>query len=104
MESGNDFTILARTADAEGACGHGFGQVRLTLHMLFRVSKLARLALPALISLACGESTPAPKTADDKPEVEERHGSRPTMSSQIGGLNEEKVDAAFKSSLSGLER
>lgn len=72
--------------------------------MLLRVSKLARLVIPALLSLACSESAPAPKTADDKPEVEEQRGSRLTMSSEIGGLNEEKVNSAFESSLSGLER
>jgi hypothetical protein len=72
--------------------------------MRFRVSKLAWLALPASLSLACGESTPAPKTADDKPETEEHHASRLSMSSEIGGLNEEKVNAAFESSMSGLER
>jgi len=72
--------------------------------MLFRVSQLARLVIPALIFLACSETAPAPKTADDKPEVEEQHASRLTMSSEIGGLNEEKVNSAFESSLSGLER
>lgn len=72
--------------------------------MLLRVSKLAAFVIPALVSLACSEAAPAPKTADDKPEVEEPHGSRLTMSSEIGGLNEEKVNSAFESSLSGLER
>lgn len=72
--------------------------------MRIRVSKLAWLALSASLPLACGEATPAPKTADDKPEVEEQRGSRLTMSSEIGGLNEEKVNSAFESSLSGLER
>jgi len=75
--------------------------------MLLRVSKLAWLALSTsscLVCLACSESAPAPKTADDKPEVEEQHGSRLTMSSEIGGLNEEKVNSAFEKSLSGLER
>lgn len=72
--------------------------------MLLRFSKLAWLALSASLFLACSETAPAPKTADDKPEVEEPHGSRLTMSSEIGGLNEEKVNSAFESSLSGLER
>jgi hypothetical protein len=74
------------------------------LNMLLRVSKLAWLALPFTLSLACSEATPAAKTADEKPETEERRGPGVSMSSEIGGLNEEKVDAAFKSSLSGLER
>jgi hypothetical protein len=72
--------------------------------MLFRFSKLAALALPVCLLTACGDSTPAAKTADDKPETEEHHGSKLTMSSEIGGLDEEKVNAAFESSLSGLER
>jgi len=75
--------------------------------MLVRASKLASLWLigsSAFACLACGEAAPAPKTADDKPNVEERHGSRPTMSSEIGGLDEEKVNSAFESSLSGLQR
>ena len=72
--------------------------------MLLRVSKLAWLALPFTLSLACSEATPAAKTADEKPDTEERRGPGVSMSSEIGGLNEEKVDAAFKSSLSGLER
>jgi hypothetical protein len=72
--------------------------------MVFRVSKLAWLVLPALVSLACSESAPPPKTADDKPETEEPNRSHLTMSSEIGGLNEDKVNAAFESSLSGLEQ
>src|SRR6185369_14999537 len=72
--------------------------------MFFRVSKLAAFILPALLVAACGDSTPAPKTADDKPETEEHHGSKLSVSSEIGGLDEEKVNAAFEASLSGLER
>jgi hypothetical protein len=73
--------------------------------MFFRVSKLAALVLPTLLLAACGDSTPAAKTADDKPETEEHHrGSKLTMSSEIGGLDEQKVNAAFEASLSGLER
>ncbi len=72
--------------------------------MPFRVSKLAWLAAVASLSFACSESAPAPKTADDTPETEERHGSQLAVSSEIGGLDEQKVNAAFESSLSGLER
>ena len=74
--------------------------------MPFFVSKLAWLV--ALVSLsptlACSESAPSPKTADDTPEVEPERHSGIKMSSEIGGLNEEKVNAAFEASLSGLER
>jgi hypothetical protein len=73
--------------------------------MSFHVSKLGWLALSTSLLLACGESTPSPKTADDKPETEEHeHSGGPSVSSEIGGLDEAKVNAAFESSLSGLER
>jgi hypothetical protein len=67
--------------------------------------KLVWLALPAFIQLlACEDSAPPPKTADDKPEVEEHHHSGVSVSSEIGGLDEQKVNAAFESTLTGLER
>ncbi len=70
-----------------------------------RLLELSCLLLPLTASLACGESTPQSKTADDAPEIqEEGRGSRPTVSSEIGGLDESKVNAIFESSLSGLER
>ncbi len=72
--------------------------------MFSRVSKLAWLVVPASLLLACDESAPPPKTADDTPQVEPEHRAGITMSSEIGGLNEAKVNAAFESSLSGLER
>lgn len=72
--------------------------------MLFRVTKLGWLALPLTLSTACSDATPAPKTADEAPKTEEHHSSRLSVSSEIGGLDEEKVDAAFQSSLSGLQR
>ncbi len=66
--------------------------------------KLAWLSLlvPALV--ACGEGTPAPQTADDQPRSEEERRGGPSVSSEIGGLDEEKVNAAFEASLSGLTR
>jgi hypothetical protein len=72
--------------------------------MFFRASKLALLALPAILLVACGDSTPPPKTADDKPEPEVHHSSKLAVSSEIGGLDEAKVNAAFEASLSGLQR
>ena len=62
------------------------------------------LTLPLLI--ACGGSSePPPKTAgavsEDGPR-EERSGIE--ASSEIGGMNEEAVEAAFSSSVSGLQR
>jgi hypothetical protein len=72
--------------------------------MVFRASKLAPVVLPAYLLMACGEPAPAPKTADDAAQTEEERGSGVSVSSEIGGLNEEKVNAAFESSLDGLQR
>jgi hypothetical protein len=70
-----------------------------------RVSKLIWLVVPVCLSIACGESAAPSKTADDEPETkEDRRAGRPSVSSEIGGLDEQKVNAAFESSLSGLER
>lgn len=63
------------------------------------------LALLPLAALAgCGESAPPPQTADDQPTRERESSGGPSVSSEIGGLDEEKVNAAFESSLSGLQR
>ncbi|HEY6080549.1 MAG TPA: AgmX/PglI C-terminal domain-containing protein [Polyangiaceae bacterium] len=68
------------------------------------VSKFSWLTIPLLV-LACGESGPPAKTADDAPQTDaDEHGSSLAVSSEIGGLDETKVNAAFESSLSGLER
>jgi hypothetical protein len=67
---------------------------------------LSRYVLPlaCLVVYGCGGNEAPPKTADEAPELEEESGSAVSVSSEIGGLNEEKVNAAFESSLSGLER
>jgi hypothetical protein len=67
-------------------------------------ARVSRFGFTFLLLLACGEATPPPKTADDTPETEQEPGSKLAVSSEIGGLDEEKVNAAFESSLSGLER
>ena len=72
--------------------------------MTSRATKLATLTLPLLLLAACEDTTPPPKTADDKPETEEHQTKKLSVSSEIGGLDEEKVNAAFEASLSGLER
>jgi hypothetical protein len=72
--------------------------------MLFRASTLSWLVLPTCLLLACGETTPAPKTADEAPETDDGQPSGVSVSSEIGGLNEEKVNAAFEASLGGLQR
>lgn len=72
--------------------------------MVFRVSKLASLVLSAGLLIACGESAPTPKTADDTPRTEEERGSGVSVSSEIGGLDEDKVNAAFESTLDSLQR
>lgn len=60
--------------------------------------------LPLVAVIACGESTPAPQTADDQVKVEPERRGGPSVSSEIGGLDEDKVNATFVSSLSGLQR
>ena len=71
-----------------------------------RVSKLAWLVVPVSLLMACSESASPAKTADDEPNEtkDHRRAGRPSVSSEIGGLDEQKVNAAFESSLSGLER
>lgn len=51
-----------------------------------------------------GGATPDAKVADDAPAVEHERGSGLSASSEIGGLNEDEVDATFSSSVSGLQR
>ena len=72
--------------------------------MSSRVSKLVWLGLFTSLLFACGESAPPAKTADDQPETHEHHGKGLSVSGEIGGLDEAKVNAAFESSLSSLER
>jgi hypothetical protein len=72
--------------------------------MRLGVSKLVALTLSLSWIIGCGEAAPTAKTADDQPEVHERRDGRPSVSSEIGGLDEDKVNAAFESSLSGLQR
>ncbi len=72
--------------------------------MVFRVSNFGSVLASACLVLACGEATPAPKTADDAPDTHEDRGSGVAVSSEIGGLDEEKVNTAFESSLGGLQR
>jgi hypothetical protein len=68
-----------------------------------RLSQLGFM-LPLSLIVACGDATPAAKTADDASQAEEERGSPVSVSSEIGGLDEQKVNAAFESSLSGLQR
>jgi hypothetical protein len=66
---------------------------------------LACLTLSLGFLLACGESAHPARTADDEgPELEQKLARMPSVSSEIGGLDETQVNAAFESSLSALER
>jgi len=70
-------------------------------------SQKTALTLACLLSFApaCGGSDPPPKDAsvhDAKPTRAE--GPTITASSDIGGMNEDDVDAAFTSSVKGLQR
>jgi len=72
--------------------------------MRCRLSRLAWCCVPALVCLACGGDAPPAKTADDVPETSKAQRGGPSVSSEIGGLDEDKVDAVFQASLSGLQR
>jgi len=65
------------------------------------------LVLPAIFAACGGEEagTLRPKVADRAPvEDEDAHLRGVRTSSEVGGMNEEKVDSTFKSSLGALER
>jgi hypothetical protein len=55
---------------------------------------------------ACGGSEPPPKdpSAGDRAPKQESGGPSITATSEIGGMNEDDVDASFKASLKSLER
>jgi hypothetical protein len=72
--------------------------------MRSRLCRLAWSCVPALVCLACGGDAPPSKTADDVPETTKARRGGPSVSSEIGGLDEDKVDAVFQASLSGLQR
>ncbi|HEY8946383.1 MAG TPA: AgmX/PglI C-terminal domain-containing protein, partial [Polyangiaceae bacterium] len=61
--------------------------------------------IPAFVGSACGsDGAPAPKTpADGDPQQETRDSRGLQTSSEIGGLDEEDVDAVFKSTLRPLQ-
>ena len=60
------------------------------------------LALSALV--ACGGSEPAPKAPEPTVEEHEDAPGGPSVSAEIGGLSEEKVDKTFQSALSDFQR
>jgi hypothetical protein len=64
----------------------------------------AAVLLPLATLVACGESAPPPRTADDEVRAEKKSSGGPSVSSEIGGLDEDEVNATFESSLEGLER
>ncbi len=69
-----------------------------------RTTGFTLVSLCTLVA-ACGGSEPPPKDATIKDHAP-KTGDGPTVSasSEIGGLNEDAVDAAFKSSVKGLQR
>lgn len=58
------------------------------------------------LALSCGGGEPPPKTASDVPVDEERgeEGSPLAVSSEIGALDEDKVNEAFSGSIKELQR
>lgn len=70
-------------------------------------SKIRLLAVASCTAwaLGCGGSEPAPKSAavkDQAPKTDD--GPHVMASAEIGGMNEDAVDAAFTSSVKGLQR
>lgn len=72
--------------------------------MSTRISGWAWLAVPLSFTLGCGDAAPPAKTADDQPETRAPRRGSPSVSSEIGGLDEDEVNRAFESSLPGLQR
>jgi hypothetical protein len=73
--------------------------------MLFSSSKPARVAVAVLVLSGCGGSEPSakdPSIEDHAPKTEQ--GPSIVATSEIGGMNEDEVDDAFKGSLKSLER
>lgn len=71
-------------------------------------SSMAHRLLPCFVLLAasaCGGSEPPPKdaTVNDRP-PEQEAGPTVNATSEIGGMNEDDVDAAFNASVKSLER
>src|SRR6478609_8775915 len=64
------------------------------------------LGLLLTVVSACGGSEPPPKdaSASDHGPKQESGGPGITATSEIGGMNEDDVDAAFKTTLKSLER
>jgi hypothetical protein len=73
----------------------------------FHVTSLVRFVSAALAIAAChacGGSEPPPKAPEPTAEPEEDKPSNVSMSAEIGGLNEDKVDRTFQSALSDFQR
>ncbi|HEY4158934.1 MAG TPA: AgmX/PglI C-terminal domain-containing protein [Polyangiaceae bacterium] len=67
---------------------------------------VARFALGlacAAALTACGGSEPPPKVAEEQPKEEPMDHGATSVSAEIGGLNETKVDATFQSAIDGLQ-
>jgi hypothetical protein len=59
--------------------------------------------LTAAACQACGGSEPPPSTPKRAAPENDRASSAASVSAEIGGLNEERVDSTFRSALSGLQ-
>ena len=59
--------------------------------------------LAACAIAACGGSEPAPKAPEPTPEAHDDAPSGASVSAEIGGLSEEKVDKTFQSALSDFQ-
>ena len=73
----------------------------------FRMPSLPQLAavlLAVAACNACGGSEPPPKAPEPVAETEDEKPSPVSVSADIGGLNEDKVDKTFQSALSDFQR
>jgi hypothetical protein len=54
--------------------------------------------------VGCGKAEPPPKMAEAPPEVESSSDDKVQMTSEIGGMNEQKVSRVFEDSTAGLKQ
>jgi hypothetical protein len=71
---------------------------------VFSLVRLASTVLAIAACQACGGSEPPPRAPEKPTEPEEDKPSGVSMSAEIGGLNEDKVDKTFQSALTDFQR
>jgi hypothetical protein len=98
--------VLAPTAHARPTLAlaeDGAADYLLSAIMAARRSPLLLLSLVWSL-VGCAEAVPKAESPDDAPHAERHADGAPSVSSEIGGLNEEQVNKTFESSLGALQR